>query len=96
MLFFISLTKAVSGVAAFSGGNGASHGNTAGIKASWKQYAKRGFGDPKAKAYFAKTAHNSGHEFVMLSLTKSLGKSSIGQFDITLKNRIKAFAEGKQ
>ena len=51
-----------------------------------KQLWKRGLFNPKARSYYAKAAHNKGGEYVMSSLLKSLGKSSVGTTIVTGKN----------
>ena len=80
---------AVSAVTAYWGGNGASHGNTAGINSSWNQLFKRGMSNQNARKYFYKTAHNSDGIFVLSSLIKSLYKSAVGSGVIVGKNYIK-------
>lgn len=75
------------------GKNGASYGNTEGIKAASKQLFKRGFFNPQARSYYAKVAHNMGGEYVFKSLLKSLGKSTIGSTIITVKNIIRHLEE---
>lgn len=75
------------------GKNGASYGNTEGIKAAGKQLFKRGFFNPQARSYYAKVAHNMGGEYVFKSLLKSLGKSTIGSTIITVKNIIRYLEE---
>lgn len=76
----------VSGIA---GGNGASYGNTAGIKAATKQLFKRGFFDPKARSYYVKTACRAGGDHVFDALLSSLDKTVIGSTVITGKNLLK-------
>ena len=68
------------------GGNGASYGNSGGIKAAGKQLLKRGFFNPQARSYYAKVAHNMGGEYVFKPLLKSLGKSAVGSAVVTGKN----------
>ena len=79
----------VSGIFAYKGGNGASHGNTAGINASWKQLFKKGLSDFSAIKYFYKNAHNSNKEFVLTSLRKSTLLNMYGTISITIKNEVK-------
>lgn len=66
--------------------NGASYGNTAGIKAAGKQLFKRGFFNPQARSYYAKVAHNASKQYVFDPLLKSMGYSSIGAGVTTVKN----------
>ena len=68
------------------GGNGASYGNTAGIKSAGKQLFKRGFFDQHARTYYFKVAHNSDGKYVLFELMKSLRKSSVGSGIITIKS----------
>ena len=68
------------------GGNGASYGNSGGINAAGKQLFKRGFFNPQARSYYAKTAHNMGGEYVFKPLLKSLGISAIGSAVVAGKN----------
>ena len=68
------------------GGNGASYGNSGGIKAAGKQLFKRGFFNPQARSYYAKVAHNMGGEYVFKPLLKSLGKSAVGATIVAGKN----------
>ena len=77
---------AVSAVCASFSRNGASHGNTAGINASWNQLFKKGAFNKNAQKYFFKTAHNSDHKFVLKSLAEGLGYNTIGSGVITAKN----------
>lgn len=82
---------AVGGVCGFIGGDGASYGNTAGIKASGNQLINRIFlkNDVKsAYAYYAKTAHCEGGKFVIDGLNASLKINSRGSAVITFKNII--------
>ena len=73
------------------GGNGASYGNSKGITAAGKQLFKRGFMNPVARDYYAKTAHRLGGEYVFKSLLKSLGKSSVGSAVVTIKNIVRSY-----
>ena len=79
---------AVGLVCGARGGNGASYGNSGGIKAAGKQLFKRGFFNPQARSYYAKTAHNMGGEYVFKPLLKSLGISAVGSAVVTGKNRL--------
>lgn len=80
---------AVGLVCGIAGGNGASHGNTAGINASWKQLLKRGLTNPKAKEYYIKTAHRMGGDYVMTALKGSLKINAGGSLITTVKSWIK-------
>ncbi len=80
----------VSAVTANWGGNGASHGNTAGINSSWKRLFNKGLSNSNARKYFYKTAHNSGKEFVLSSLGISSAKNTIGSLVIAGKNKLKS------
>ena len=71
------------------GGKGATHGNVAGIKSSWKQLLKRGLNDPKARSYFYKNAHNSVGKYVFNDLLKSSGKNAVGSIVIMGKNYLR-------
>jgi len=73
-------------IAGAAGGNGASYGNTAGIKSATKQWFKKGFFNPQARRYYAKTAHNKGGAYVFDSLLRSLGKTARGSTVVTVKN----------
>lgn len=68
------------------GGNGASYGNSNGIMAAGKRLFKRGFLDPQARSYYAKTAHRLGGDYVFKPLLESLGKTSVGSTIVTIKN----------
>lgn len=70
----------------YLGGNGASYGNTKGINASWKQLSKRGFFDKGARAYFEKTAHRAGGDYVKDALLHSMNYTKKGAAIITVKN----------
>ena len=72
------------------GGNGASYGNSGGIMAAGKQLFKRGFFNPQARSYYAKTAHRLGGDYVFKPLLESLGKSSVGTTAVTIKNIVRA------
>ena len=72
------------------GGNGASYGNSGGIMAAGKQLFKRGFFNPQARSYYAKTAHRLGGDYVFKPLFESLGKSSVGTTAVTIKNIVRA------
>ena len=72
------------------GGNGASYGNSGGIMAAGKQLFKRGFFNPQARSYYAKTAHRLGGDYVFKPLLESLGKSSVGTTALTIKNIVRA------
>ena len=82
----------VGGARGAIGGNGASYGNTAGIKAAGKNLAKQVFKNgrnaSKAAIYYAKTAHRAGGDFVMKELTKSLSISGGGSVIMVVKERI--------
>ena len=82
----------VGGACGVMGGNGASYGNTAGIKAAGKNFTtqvfKNGRNASKAAIYYAKTAHRAGGDFVMKELTKSLGYNTVGNAIITFKERL--------
>lgn len=82
----------VGGTCGAKGGNGASYGNTAGIKAAGKnltkQVLKNGKSASKAAIYYAKTAHRAGGDFVMKELSKSLGYNTLGNAIILIKERI--------
>lgn len=75
------------------GGNGASYGNSDGIMAAGKQLFKRGFFDPQARSYYAKTAHRLGGDYVFKPLLESLGKSSVGTTVVTIKNIVRSYLE---
>jgi len=53
---------------------------------SGKQLLERGLFNQNAQAYYAKTAHKLGGEFVLKSLFKSLGKTALGAAFVTIKN----------
>ena len=72
------------------GGNGASYGNSDGIMAAGKQLFKRGFFNPQARSYYAKTAHRLGGDYVFKPLLESLGKSSVGTTVVTIKNIVRS------
>lgn len=72
------------------GGRGASHGNTGGITKAGKQLLKKGLFNIKAQAYYAKTAHRMGGEFVLTELGKSLGKNTLGSIVTIGKNHMRA------
>ena len=72
------------------GGNGASYGNSDGIMAAGKQLFKRGFFNPQARCYYAKTAHRLGGDYVFKPLLESLGKSSVGITVVTIKNIVRS------
>ena len=77
---------AVGLVCGIAGGNGASYGNTAGMKASWKQLMKRGLTNPKARKYYVKTAHRMGGDYVIDALMGSMKITAKGSAVVTVKN----------
>ena len=81
---------AVGFATGYAGNNGASYGNTAGIKAVTKRAQKRivSSGLKKGISYYTKNAHNKGGTFVLTSLKKSLKITAVGNAILAIKNRI--------
>ena len=77
---------AVSAICGARGGNGASYGNTAGIKSAGKQLFKRGFFNQQARDYYFKNAHQAGVTYVFKALLESFRVSSVGSVVVTAKN----------
>ena len=90
--YFQIFDGVIGGACGAKGANGASYGNTAGIKAAGKnltkQVFKNGRNASKAAIYYAKTAHRAGGDFVMKELTKSLSINGGGNAIITIKEKI--------
>jgi len=69
------------------GGNGASHGNAAGIKSAGKKLLKN-LTSPQAWRYYATQAHRAGGGYVLKELGVSLLKNTVGTAASTIKNRM--------
>ena len=89
-LLLMLVDGAVGFVTGYAGNNGASYGNTAGIKAVTKRAQKRivSSGLKKGISYYTKNAHNKGGTFGLTSLKNSLKKTAVGNAILAIKNRI--------